>query len=82
MFLAVTQVVVLEEGEIEVLGLAMVGVEKEVQRRVPLELVEVGLALGEVEVLVKEGVLAEEFMVIKEVAQVEVALVKVLTDLE
>lgn len=82
MFLAVTQVVVLEEGEIVVLGLAMVGVEKEVQREVPLELVEVGLALGEVEVLVKEVALAEEFMVIKEVAQVEVALVKVLTDLE
>ena len=82
MFLAVTQVVVLEEGEIVVLGLAMVGVEKEVQREVPLELVEVGLALGEVEVLVKEVALAEEFMVIKEVAQVEVALMKVLTDLE
>ncbi len=82
MFLAVTQVVVLEEGEIVVLGLAMVGLEKEVQREVPLELVEVGLALGEVEVLVKEVALAEEFMVIKEVAQVEVALMKVLTDLE
>ena len=82
MFLAVTQVVVLEEGEIVVLGLAMVGVEKEEQREVPLELVEVGLALGEVEVLVKEVALAEEFMVIKEVAQVEVALMKVLTDLE
>jgi hypothetical protein len=81
-FLAVTQVVVLEEGEIVVLGLAMVGLEKEVQREVPLELVEVGLALGEVEVLVKEVALAEEFMVIKEVAQVEVALMKVLTDLE
>ncbi len=82
MFLAVTQVVVLEEGEIVVLGLAMVGLEKEVQREVPLELVEVGLALGEVEVLVKEVALAKEFMVIKEVAQVEVALMKVLTDLE
>ena len=82
MFLAVTQVVVLEEGEIVVLGLAMVGLEKEVQREVPLELVEVGLALGEVEVLVKEVALAEEFMVIKEVAQMEVALMKVLTDLE
>jgi hypothetical protein len=81
-FLAVTQVVVLEEGEIVVLGLAMVGLEKEVQREVPLELVEVGLALGEVEVLVKEVALAEEFMVIKEVAQMEVALMKVLTDLE
>ena len=72
-FLVGAQALVIMEEEIRASGLAKVELGKEVPGEVELELVEVGLALGVVELLVKVAVMLVEIMVIKEVTQVEVA---------
>ncbi len=66
-FLVAAQALVIMEEEIRASGLAKVELGKEVPGEVELELLEVGLALGVVELLVKVAVMLVEIMVIKEV---------------